>query len=53
MVPENAPDPESYIDAINPYAARYGEKKDQWGEEERRKQIKKLSSFAGVVISMI
>ncbi len=49
VVPENAPDPGSYIDAKNPYAARYGEKKDEWGEEEWRKQIKKSSSFAGVV----
>ena len=39
----------SYIDAVNPYEAKYGKEKDEWGEEGWKIEIRKSSSFSGSV----
>ena len=38
-----------YLDADNPYAAKFGTTVDMWGEEHWRNEIKKTTAFSGVV----
>ena len=49
VVEGDAPEVDYYLDSPNPYAAKYGEELDEWGEEKWRTQIKKASAFAGKV----
>lgn len=49
VIPTNAPEIKSYLDAENPYKAKYGDKLDEWGEEEWKTVIKNSSVFTGVV----
>ena len=37
-----------YIDATNPYAAKYGREKDQWGDEAWKVQMRKSLVFYGI-----
>ena len=45
---EDAPEIEYYLDAANPYAAKYGRELNEWGEEKWLDEIKKHSSFSDV-----
>jgi hypothetical protein len=46
---ENAPEITYFIDSDNPYAARYGEEEDEWGQPAWKTIIKKSTTFTGVV----
>jgi hypothetical protein len=46
--PCHAPAVIHYIDAENPFAAKYGTDVNEWGKEAWVKQIKKSSAFTGV-----
>jgi hypothetical protein len=45
---ESAPETTYYIEAENPWAAKYGTEKDEWGVEAWEVQLKKTSAFSGV-----
>ncbi len=45
--PCNAPAVIYYINAENPYAAKFGTDINEWGKEAWVKQIKKTSAFTG------
>ena len=45
-LPKNAPPITYFTEADNPYAARYGEEKDQWGQPEWLSVIKSAALFA-------
>eukprot|EP00956_Cyclotella_meneghiniana_P020465 scaffold36269_cov40-Cyclotella_meneghiniana.AAC.2 len=49
LTPEegNRPRVEYYIDARNPYEARFGREPDEWGEEKWKSEILKSSTFSG------
>lgn len=49
VVPTNAPETQSYLDAENPFKAKYGDTLDEWDEEAWRTVIKNSSAFTGVV----
>jgi hypothetical protein len=38
-----------YIDSPNPYAAKYGVEKDEWGEERWKVEARKSSAFSGCI----
>ena len=49
LTPEEGSRPpvDYYIDARNPYEARFGSELDEWGEEKWRSEIMKSSTFSG------
>ena len=44
---ESAPETIYYIEAENPWAAKYGTEKDEWGVEAWEAHLKKTSAFSG------
>ena len=49
VICKNAPKETCYLDSDNPYAARYGTEKDEWGVESWVTFLKSTPSFSGVV----
>ena len=50
VVEENAPDTQSFLNCDNPYLAKYGDVRDEWGEEAWKTELKAKSPlFVGAV----
>ena len=49
LVEEEAPDGVYWLDEENPFAARYGSDKDEWGVEAWVTHLKSTSAFSGVL----
>ena len=45
---ESAPETINYIEVNNPWAAKYGTEKYEWGVEAQKAHLKKTSAFSGV-----